>query len=390
MTKKILGKNFLNLFLILYVTTSCVTVLLFLANRGLSFYADIFSILTLFVILLRTGNLAKRAKQEFKTLTILIYFIAFTALHLYFTNNFIAIKVGFFCCTYLICRLILKYLNYNIIKLLIRKIVAIWIIFGCVELIIRLIDPAALPNIFDHSNQIVTRGPISIQSDWRKYALCSLGLSQGSFACILISSWFIFYKSKFLKYTSVFLWIFCGTLTSLISFIVAQAIHNKKITILILVTTSILILFYSDICKVSLYIQNTNFSRFCNLYNNLNGTYAYELLLWPTQEYVQYKPFLISVFGNLPLKDNFVPKFGENKIFNIVFQTPLFLIILFCTKALKGISFLRKQECSLFLIFVFFLIALNKCGFYYTAPGSILLAIILNIPSLKNTKAKGL
>lgn len=390
MTKKSLEKKILNRFLLFYITTSCVTVLLFLAKRGLSFYADIFSIFTLFVLFLGTFYSKKRAKTELKTLTVLIYFIVLTGLHIYLTKNFIAIKVGFFCCTFLICRLILKNLNYNIIKLLIKQIFEVWITLGCIELIIRLIDPFALPNIYDKSNQIVTRGLISIQSDWGIYALCSLGLSQGSFACILVSCWFIFYNANIIRYISIFLWIFCGTLTSLISITVAQVILKKRVTIFILLVTSISILFYPDICNFSLKIQGTNFTKFCSLYQNLDGTYASELLLLPIQEYVQYKPFFISVFGNLPFENDFSPKFAENKLLNIVFQTPLFLIYLFCSKTLNGISLLRKQEGSLFLIFVFFLIALNKCGFYFTAPGCILLAIILNIPSLKFTKAKGL
>lgn len=387
MSEESLGKRFINLFLIFYAAISCVTVGLFLAKRSLSFYADVFSILSLLVIYHTSKKSKKHAKIDNKTLSILTYFIAFTGLHLYLTQNFVAIKVGVFCCTFLLCRIILKNYNYKIIELLLKKICLVWIFIGCIELFIRLLNPLFLPSIINQSNQIVTRGLISINSGWGQYAICSLGLSQGSFACIAILSCLIFYKSNIMRFISVFAWIFCGTLTSLVSFVFAKIIQKKYMNIFLLVSF-LFILFYSEILNLAFQTKNTPISNFAHLSANLDGTYMRELIFWPMQNYIEYKPILVSIFGNLVPINNFVPKYAENKLLNIILQIPLVFVFLYCKKTSKEICLLQKKNSLFFCIFIFILLAANKCGFYYTAPGCILFAIILNIPSLYLQKSQ--
>ena len=382
--------NNIKLFVVSYIVVSAATTFLFLNNHTLSFLGDMLSVMLLICILIIT-NSKKLFQIKWKIIDLACpYFMGFCVYHWFYTRNFVAAKSGTFCLSiYLIYKILSKY-PIEKLPVLILIICDIWIYTGFLELFVRLLNPDLLPSIFNKNNQIVTRGLTSVIQEFRPYALCSLGFSQGTFACILLARVLISSRCCMRKSISISLWFFCGTVSSLISFIITCWVQ-KIYRVLVFVASLLLcisIIFRKALWGIMQHYTFLNINNFINIGGILDGMYFKELLLWPLREFFLKANFLNIVFGNIGNGCRYIPQFAENKIFNVLFQIPLWLGIIYIIGFAQELQKLKKNKIILYPVVVFVFISLFKCAYFYSAPGCIFAAIILNIPFLWNRNRK--
>ena len=382
--------SYIKLFGIAYIIVCAATAVLFINNRQLSFLADMLSVILLICIFLITKT-KKLCQIQWKVKDLACpYFMGFCVYHWFYTRNFVAAKSGTFCLSiYLIYKILNKY-SIKKLPVLILIMCDLWIYFGILELIVRLLNPDLLPSIINKTNQIVTRGPISVIRELKPYALCSLGFSQGTFACILMARVLISSRCYLSKITPISLWLFCGTVASLISFIIVCCV-GKIHRAFVFVGSSlfcIIIIFRREFWGMKQNYTFLNMDNFANINGILNGMYFDELLLWPLQEFFSKAKFLNIVFGNIGSGFGYIPQFAENKIFNVLFQIPLWLGIIYIIGFGQELQKLKNNKSMLYLVVIFVFISSFKCAYFYSPPGCIFAAIILNIPFLWNRNRK--